>query len=629
MGMAASQARFLGITARKASCEFKSTEIAQQKLEITNQLSDISVDYANAMNSTKLIWQNEAATYDYGASYGLLMTPSAMNNYNAYMVTTNTGAIVLNSAYAAAAKTAGISKAGGIGSQDSRDRFIAALVPEGIITQDSANAITLTDRQLTTKNANGGYITKDTEITNTDKTQNNGIVNNPSSVGWNPVTGMGAAPMDKESVDMMDLSAMILSESIGQQTIDWAQLYLSSATNTDGTAIANPISKTEYDRVMNQYSKLIEAKAADVDRETDTTRKEQLKNELNELKDKKEAYRKEHSGKIVQFDTTKMNTESGKVVNGKFTIVTSGVIDNDIQDMTLGDILARDIVLMQKGSDKKDFAKSAEKLLESFARILGYGQELGTGLYVDEDSQKALQYAMNMTKSQVLKPGNSVRIGGKKSDTAMVDNSAYMGASQYNRIGSSEGYNAISLSNMMSAFLTYYDNYLRQGDSPYVVGRSVETSSYVTDDSSYMYVGRSTNNEVTRSQKLADFFDQIYNSICEHGWREDAAIDDGEYFESMLKNSKYCLTSLNNDGYFYQTRYNETGYMVEVKDEDAIARAEAEFTQKKAELTYKEDSIDMKSKKLDAEISMLSNEYEAVKNLISKNIEKTFTMFSN
>ena len=97
----------------------------------------------------------------------------------------------------------------------------------------------------------------------------------------------------------------------------------------------------------------------------------------------------------------------------------------------------------------------------------------------------------------------------------------------------------------------------------------------------------------------------------------------------MLKNSKYCLTSLNNDGYFYQTRYNETGYMVEVKDEDAIARAEAEFTQKKAELTYKEDSIDMKSKKLDAEISMLSNEYEAVKNLISKNIEKTFTMFSN
>ena len=225
--------------------------------------------------------------------------------------------------------------------------------------------------------------------------------------------------------------------------------------------------------------------------------------------------------------------------------------------------------------------------------------------------------------------GSKVKGTGGKNTSSMVDNSAYNGAVNNNRIGSNGTQTAISLTNMMSSFLTYYDNYLRGNDSPYYVGQSLDTTNYVTDDSSYMYVGRSTNNEVTRSQKLADFFDQIYNNICEHGWREDAAIEDGEYFESMLKNSRYCLSSLNNDGYYYQTRYNETGYMVEVSDEDAIARAEAEFTQKKAELTYKEDSIDMKSKKLDAEISMLSNEYEAVKNLISKSIEKTFTMFSN
>ena len=89
------------------------------------------------------------------------------------------------------------------------------------------------------------------------------------------------------------------------------------------------------------------------------------------------------------------------------------------------------------------------------------------------------------------------------------------------------------------------------------------------------------------------------------------------------------MSSLHEDGYFYQTRYNETGYIVEKTDSDAIARAEAEFTQKKAELTYKEDAIDMKSKKLDAEISSLSTEYDTVKQLISKSIEKTFQMFQN
>lgn len=617
MGLAASQARFLGITARKTSCEYKSTEIAQQKLEITNQLSDISVDYANAMNATKLIWNNEAATYDYGVNYGLLMTPSAMNNYNAYMVTTNSGAIVLNAAYASAAKAAGISKAGGIGSQDSRDKFIAALVPEGIITQDSANAITIKDRQF---DKNGNF----TEITNTDKTQNNGIITNPLSVPWNPVTGMGAAPMDKESVDMMDLSAMILSESIGQQTVDWDQLFLPIQQ------AANPskklITQSEYDRVITNYDKQIGEKQAALEAADDAS-KPAIRDELNKLKTEKKDYEKNNKENIMPAVTNPFNT--GNSLNTQFSIISGSTIKNeDIKDMTLGEILASNVVLIKETPDTKAFTESAMKLLESFANILGYDRPTGTGLNVDEASQKALEFAFNMTK-HMYEFGSKVKGTGGKNTSSMVDNSAYNGAVNNNRIGSNGTQTAISLTNMMSSFLTYYDNYLRGNDSPYYVGQSLDTTNYVTDDSSYMYVGRSTNNEVTRSQKLADFFDQIYNNICEHGWREDAAIEDGEYFESMLKNSRYCLSSLNNDGYYYQTRYNETGYMVEVSDEDAIARAEAEFTQKKAELTYKEDSIDMKSKKLDAEISMLSNEYEAVKNLISKSIEKTFTMFSN
>ena len=598
----------MGLAASQTSCEYKSTEIAQQKLEITNQLSDISVDYANAMNATKLIWNNEAATYDYGVNYGLLMTPSAMNNYNAYMVTTNSGAIVLNAAYASAAKAAGISKAGGIGSQDSRDKFIAALVPEGIITQDSANAITLTDRQF---DKNGKF----TEITNTDKTQNNGIVKNDSSVAWNPVTGMGAIPMDKESVDMMDLSAMILSESIGQQTVDWDQLFLPIQQ------AANPskklITQSEYDRVITNYDKQIGEKQAALEA-ADAASKPAIRDELNKLKTEKKDYEKNNKENIMPAVTNPFNT--GNSLNAQFSIISGSTIKNeDIKDMTLGEILASNVVLIKGTNDTKAFTESAMKLLESFANILGYDRPTGTGLNVDESAQKALEFAFNMTK-HMYEFGSIVKGSGGTNTSSMVNN---------NRIGSNGTQTAISLTNMMSSFLTYYDNYLRGNDSPYYVGQSLDTTNYVTDDSSYMYVGRSTNNEVTRSQKLADFFDQIYNNICEHGWREDAAIEDGEYFESMLKNSRYCLSSLNNDGYYYQTRYNETGYMVEVSDEDAIARAEAEFTQKKAELTYKEDSIDMKSKKLDAEISMLSNEYEAVKNLISKSIEKTFTMFSN
>ena len=127
MGLAASQARFLCITARKADCEYKSTELAQQKLDITKQLGAISTEYSNAMNATKLMWSNDAVNGSYGMTYSLLMMPSAANDFNPYMVTTSSGAIVLNGPYAAAAKAAGISKSGGIGSQESRDKFISAL----------------------------------------------------------------------------------------------------------------------------------------------------------------------------------------------------------------------------------------------------------------------------------------------------------------------------------------------------------------------------------------------------------------------------------------------------------------------------------------------------------------------
>ena len=135
MGLAASQARFLCITARKADCEYKSTALAQEKLDITKQLSDISTKYAQSMNATKLIWQNEAITNDYGVTYSLLMMPTAANDYNPYMITSPSGAIVLNTEYAAAARAAGISKAGGVGSQESRDKFISALAYQGSVTK--------------------------------------------------------------------------------------------------------------------------------------------------------------------------------------------------------------------------------------------------------------------------------------------------------------------------------------------------------------------------------------------------------------------------------------------------------------------------------------------------------------
>lgn len=621
MGLATSQARFLCITARKADCEYKSTELAQQKLEITNQLSDISANYANAMNSTKLVWKNDLVKNDYGLTYNLLMTPSAANDYNPYMVTTSSGAIVLNSEYAAAAKAAGISKAGGIASADGRDKFIAALVPNGIVTQDTANSIMTTD-YVATKMDDG---TLKLDKANTSATTGN--------VGWNSGAGMGSTPLDKNSVDGLDISALITSDLIGKQLVDWAQLLTTSSEQ---------ITSAKYDSTIKDYDVQIKKAATALQyAEANTEDYTAKAAALNALKDAKADFIKNaKKNGIVDVDRKSFQMDNNSVHDTGFTVVSNGTITYDedtIKKMTIGDLLSSNIVLMTQNQSADKMSKYATELMESIASIFGY-RNSGHGLNMDSKSNEALEFAMTMVKNINLKASNAITQGTSVDDKAMTNNSAYVNANDYNRIGTSGkyvfptgpvSYQAVSVSNLLSSFLTYYDNYMNGNSSAYVVGKRVDTSAFVTDDRNYRYFAEAEGTATSQKEKLADFYDQLYNNLCEKGWREDASVQDNEYLENALKTGRYAMSSLHEDGYFYQTRYNETGYIVEETDSDAIARAEAEFTQKKAELTYKEDAIDMKSKKLDAEISSLSTEYDTVKQLISKSIEKTFQMFQN
>ncbi len=624
MGLATSQARFLCITARKADCEYKSTELAQQKLEITNQLSDISANYANAMNSTKLVWKNDLVENDYGLTYNLLMTPSAANDYNPYMVTTSSGAIVLNSEYAAAAKAAGISKAGGIASADGRDKFIAALVPNGIVTQDTANSIMTTD-YVATKMDDG---TLKLDKANTSATTGN--------VGWNSGAGMGSTPLDKNSVDGLDKAALIMSDLIGEQLVDWAQLLTTSSEQ---------ITSAKYDSTIKDYDVQIKKAATALQyAEANTEDYTAKKKALEALQDAKAGFIKEAKKKgIVDVTRDNFQMDNNSIRDTGFTVVSNGTITYDedtIKKMTIGDLLSSNIVLMTQNQSADKMSKYATKLMESIASIFGY-RNSGHGLNMDSKSNEALEFAMTMVKNINLKASNAITQGSSCDDKAMTNNSAYVNANDYNRIGVGQknilgtdikagtSYQAVSVSNLLSSFLTYYDNYMNGNSSAYVVGKRVDTSAFVTDDRNYRYFAEAEGTATSQKEKLADFYDQLYNNLCEKGWREDASVQDNEYLENALKTGRYAMSSLHEDGYFYQTRYNETGYIVEETDSDAIARAEAEFTQKKAELTYKEDAIDMKSKKLDAEISSLSTEYDTVKQLISKSIEKTFQMFQN
>lgn len=144
MGLAAGQARLLTITARKSDCEYESMRLSHQKIALSRELTDLSNEYQNSLNQTKLV-------YDYYGtgdtttplSYGLLMNPSTLNDYMPVTITDALGRVTLNSQYAAAARAAGIPQEGlgTLPSEAMRNAFIEGLYTGGLLTKNTANTI--------------------------------------------------------------------------------------------------------------------------------------------------------------------------------------------------------------------------------------------------------------------------------------------------------------------------------------------------------------------------------------------------------------------------------------------------------------------------------------------------------
>ena len=142
MGLAASQARFLAITSRKAYCEFESMQLAQDKLSVTRDLADVSKQYQNALNQTKLVWDYDGTGENpYNLSYGVLMTPTDLNNYNPYLITTRTGSVVLNGQLAGAAKAISSDGKPVNRSDTGFATFVDALAANGVLSPSTAATI--------------------------------------------------------------------------------------------------------------------------------------------------------------------------------------------------------------------------------------------------------------------------------------------------------------------------------------------------------------------------------------------------------------------------------------------------------------------------------------------------------
>ena len=586
MGLAASQARFLAITSRKMACEFESMQIAQDKLSVTRDLQKVSQEYQDSLNATKLVWDTSDDSV-YNLSYALMTTPSMINEYNAYLLTDSSGKIVLSESMFNAALAAGVindkgdptgtKTAGATDAQNdgSRNAFLYQLGVQGLISTETINGI-----------------------------------KNLGDTGYS-ASGVGGEILDKTLANVMNTNSF--------------KSYLSSAVyNANSSGTVAPDSAGAGGNLW-------------VNEEAHSAGESLFGLPLASLL----------NGDTYAYTDSFTNPSPDNKIG--YTITNNGSILSAEQanSLTLGDILNGQYVFTVFEDSATTRGGSAQVILDNIDKLLG-GVEASNngqyrGLYVDSASASALSQAKSETKSlfnTTDSTNSSFSVFSAASSSINATKDSYQVQTYNFQTGAGENgagsgsVSSISITNMLNAYITsFVTNLDGYGTGLYISKDGVSKSTLFSENLDYQFI-TSSGSAVTNTDLLnADFYNQMYNNICLYGCSTDKMkqqkVTDSEYLNYALKNGQLFISSLNDDGYFYSDHYTLNGHVAEVADDAAIAQAEAEYNIKKSKLDYKEQNLELKMKNIDTELSALTTEYDTVKNLISKNVEKVFTLFSS
>lgn len=558
MGLAASQARLLTITARKSDCEYKSMLLSHQKIALSREMSQLSAEYDDSIQQTKLIYdyygQDSETT---PLTYDLMMKPSAMNNYTPLLVTDNGGRVVLDSRLAKAARDAGIPQEGldGLPSGDVRNAFIDSLASTGYITQNTADNI-----KKTTYNQMAG-------------------VGSCDLVNVNTTQGTLTDLIDMVSTQYFDFSDI---KSFSNEFV--AEVMLRKRVN--GTNI-DAENKVTFADILN--------------------------------------------GDYILMTSTRQNRNN---------LTVDGGVTDVICNLSIWETMFQTFEGMLDTGDEYTQAALAyaRRMVTDMVTNLGAGMddgwksigEVGT-TEGDDYSSHGKNIHDNFGDWREHNDDKYSEMYDRANDSVSADVVGINGLYNHDNDGDNDNddrrsFATINISTMFKAYLTYFAQYMEGLDETTYEVNKTKTSSNLIDD---MFTFTIVTSVDTSGDNLliAAFYDTLFNQICTKGWTENDKVNDQDYLHESLKNSNMYISTIADDGYYYQGNYATHRYIKEVTDEEAVAQAEAKYNREKEKINYKENILDMKMKNLDTEISSLTTEYDTIKSVISKNIEKGFKRY--
>ncbi len=592
MGLAASQARLLTITSRKSRAQFESMRLSHQKLALSRNLTEISNQYQNSLDKTKLYYDfygvNSTET---PLTYNMLLSPSSINDYTPTLISNNQGQIVLSTPYAEAARAAGIPQEG-LGCTPSsimRDAFIMALAEQNIITQATANAIT-----AVSYNPNAGLGGDNLINTIVETGTYEDLLDRLSGGGNTDGVTLEGLLLDLNGFNADKLPTVLVGTRDGSYSKvsgggTWSHNVGDSGIGLDGITFADLISGDKEVLLM------------------------------------------------IEGNEDKANNWQAHYA----------ALTNSVRNIytTMGNAL---ISILGDDCNAVDAVAYANDQMQTMCWEPSSTPPTGKsdgwwdfqGLFGDE----IIEYEANWyTRS--IPSGNGLSSKEDKAwDKAVNDADSYMALINCYRSRSvvwpwdaHENVGAIDVTNFAKAWFTYFMQYMAGLGTPeanqwYINWRDkVDNQSFADADSIGDYEFTFSTTYVSDNEALvSNFYDTLFNQICLNGWTENNQVaTDSNYLKEMLQSGMMYITSMADDYHYYQNNYSTNTFIKEVSDDAAIAAAESKYATEKARINAKEQELDLKMKNLDTEISSLETEYEAVKKVIEGNVSKSFTRYDS
>ena len=591
MGLSAGQARLLTLTGRKSDCEFASMKLSHQKIALSRDLADISNEYQNSLDQTKLI-------YDYYGtgdtttplSYGLLMSPSALNDYMPTTITDALGRVTLNSKYAAAARAAGIPQEGlgTLPSEGMRNAFIEGLYTSGLISKKLSETIL--------------------------------------GLPYNQKAGFGGGPT--VAVQTKDVTLSELATILSDYSVD------PTDTTFEGKTSSSPL--TDAVILYNNTDQEYKFAAGSSEHDYFTSGYSQAPNGDISIGD---ILTKDYTLLAIGWGnrTSSIGFEGGAISaicnstawENMFDVIDS-LLDTGTSETRAALEYARhmtmQLVTNQCPQDDRTDLKgngNADKNDKWYFFNTDTEDRMPNVVHRETHSKEYIGNVINWANNNVSSSGDGYigMVAQGNSDSGHDDKN------------NCQSVVSISVTNILKAYLTYFMDMMKgvskedqYGRQLYDVKDQLNTSKLVDENTVFTI---KTGTEVSSDDcGQATFYDALFNQICANGWTENNQINDTSYLQKMLQSGMLYVSKPKDDGYYYQGNYATDPYIKEISDETAIAEAEAKYQTEKAKLNSKEETLDLKMKNLDTEISSLTTEYDTVKNAISKNIEKSFKRYN-